>query len=350
VAAYQADCTEIIRNPHLDQEWAAAAVRSPTLLEAVCKAIGPSAAVENTFLVIKWPRHPFEVPWHQDGIDARLELDPDRSVAAWLALTDATETSGCLHVVPGSHRRGYLPFGPEANAGQPRGRADEARGVSGQGAIPVPVEAGHAVLMDMRLLHRACPSAPLRLQRRCGRPHRTEHPLRRPRRNPSARPPNPQSGAGQRPRLVFSRGEHVSIVDEFIRADAPTRVRVLTGEDTDAERRGDKKPVARSECTYYCPDEATARRCIKALEESDKRLRERPEEQMLWDWQATYFEAEQDNPNGGGTVILGVAWYDQEFFDDRRDAWFGVMHKRIYADLGIPLENISVEHWVRLAA
>jgi hypothetical protein len=142
----------------------------------------------------------------------------------------------------------------------------------------------------------------------------------------------------------------VSIVDEFIRADAPTRVRVLTGEDTDAERRGDKKPVARSECTYYCPDEATARRCIKALEESDKRLRERPEEQMLWDWQATYFEAEQDNPNGGGTVILGVAWYDQEFFDDRRDAWFGVMHKRIYADLGIPLENISVEHWVRLAA
>jgi ectoine hydroxylase-related dioxygenase (phytanoyl-CoA dioxygenase family) len=155
VAAYQADCTEIIRNPHLDQEWAAAAVRSPTLLEAVCKAIGPSAAVENTFLVIKWPRHPFEVPWHQDGIDARLELDPDRSVAAWLALTDATETSGCLHVVPGSHRRGYLPFGPEANAGQPRGRADEARGVSGQGAIPVPVEAGHAVLMDMRLLHRS---------------------------------------------------------------------------------------------------------------------------------------------------------------------------------------------------
>ncbi|MFF2703389.1 hypothetical protein ACFVUQ_34125 [Streptomyces cyaneofuscatus] len=141
----------------------------------------------------------------------------------------------------------------------------------------------------------------------------------------------------------------MSIVNEFIRQNAVTRVRVLNGEDTDATRRGDKKAVARSECTYYCPDETTARRCIDALEESDRRLRERPEELMLWDWQATYFEAEQDNPLGGGSVILGVAWYDQEFFDDRRDAWFGRMHQRIYQQLGIPLENIDVSHWRRLA-
>lgn len=142
----------------------------------------------------------------------------------------------------------------------------------------------------------------------------------------------------------------MTIVKEFLDKDAVTRVRVLDGEDTDAVRRGDKKAVARSECTYYCPDEATARRCITALEDSDKRLRERPGELMLWDWQATYFEAEKSNPLGGGTVILGVAWYDQEFFDDHRDAWFGAMHKRIYKDLGIPLEDITVDHWTRLAA
>lgn len=99
----------------------------------------------------------------------------------------------------------------------------------------------------------------------------------------------------------------MTILKEFLAQDAPARVRVLNGEDTDAARRGDKKPVVRSKCTYYCPDEATARRCIEALEESDRRLRERPDELMLWDWQATYFEAEQDNANGGGTVILGVA-------------------------------------------
>ncbi|MGW3402839.1 hypothetical protein [Streptomyces zhihengii] len=141
----------------------------------------------------------------------------------------------------------------------------------------------------------------------------------------------------------------MTILKEFLAQDAPARVRVLNGEDTDAARRGDKKPVVRSKCTYYCPDEATARRCIEALEESDRRLRERPDELMLWDWQATYFEAEQDNANGGGTVILGVAWYDEEFFTDRRNAWFGVMHQRIYKDLGIPLENIEVSHWRLIA-
>ncbi|MEV7562771.1 hypothetical protein [Streptomyces sp. NPDC089795] len=141
----------------------------------------------------------------------------------------------------------------------------------------------------------------------------------------------------------------MTILREFLAQDAPARVRVLNGEDTDAARRSDKKPVVRSECTYYCPDEATARPCIEALEESDRRLRERPDELMLWDWQATYFEAEQDNVNGGGTVLLGVAWYDEEFFTDRQDAWFGVMHQRIYKDLGIPLENIEVSHWRLIA-
>jgi hypothetical protein len=142
----------------------------------------------------------------------------------------------------------------------------------------------------------------------------------------------------------------MTILKEFLEQDAPTRIRVLTGEDADADRRGDKHVLARSECTYYCPDEATARRCIEALRESDERLRSRPDELMLWDWECTYFEAESDNPNGGGTVILGVAWYDQEFFDERRDAWFGRMHQEIYKRLGIPLENITVDHWVRLAA
>ncbi|MEU0051393.1 hypothetical protein [Streptomyces sp. NPDC006309] len=96
--------------------------------------------------------------------------------------------------------------------------------------------------------------------------------------------------------------------------------------------------------------EATARRCIQALKESDERLRLRPEELMLWDWQVTYFEAEKGNENGGGTVLLGVAWYDRAFFDDRRDAWFGVMHQRIHKDLGIPMDDITVEHWAVLDA
>jgi hypothetical protein len=127
--------------------------------------------------------------------------------------------------------------------------------------------------------------------------------------------------------------------------DAPVRVRVLIGEDADAARRNGKTVIARSECTYYCPDAATVARCIEALRESDERLRGRPEEQMLWDWECTYYEADPDNEAGGGTVILGVAWYDPAFYDDRREAWLGAMHKHVYAGIGVVLDDITVTHW-----
>ncbi|RFU41401.1 hypothetical protein DZF91_12130 [Actinomadura logoneensis] len=119
----------------------------------------------------------------------------------------------------------------------------------------------------------------------------------------------------------------------------------MVGEDGDAARRGDKKPVARSDCRYYCPDAATVERCIESIRDSDERLRARPEDMMLWDWECTYYEADPDSETGGGTILLGVAWYDMEFYEDRRDAWFGAMHKRVYAQIGIPLENVEVTHW-----
>lgn len=153
LAAHRAEAREVMRNPHLDHEWAEAIVRAPRLLAAVQGVIGPDVAVENTFLVMKWPGADFEVPWHQDGTNARLELDPYRSVAAWVALTDADETTGCLHVVPESQRAGYLPYEVEPDKGAARGRALGVRVDDSVIRVPVPVQAGHGVLMDTRLLH-----------------------------------------------------------------------------------------------------------------------------------------------------------------------------------------------------
>ncbi|MFF2146029.1 phytanoyl-CoA dioxygenase family protein [Kitasatospora sp. NPDC058190] len=155
VAEHRSQLREIIRNPHLNTEWARAAVRAPQLLAAVQEAIGPDVAVENTFLVVKWPGRTFEIPWHQDGTDARLELDPDRSVSAWLAISDATVSNGCLHAVPGSHHFGYLPFAPEDEHGAERGRADQASGFTSDKTTGFPLRAGTALLMDSRLLHRS---------------------------------------------------------------------------------------------------------------------------------------------------------------------------------------------------
>ncbi|WP_282795215.1 phytanoyl-CoA dioxygenase family protein [Streptomyces sp. CC224B] len=155
VAAHQAARTEVVRNPHRNAEWAQAVVRAPRLLGAVQDLIGRDVAVENTLLVLKWPYQNCEVPWHQDGINDRVLLDPQGSVAAWLALTDAGRANGCLHVIPGSQRGGYLPYGPEPGTCVQRGRPMGARVAKDTWGVPMAVAAGSGLLMDVRLLHRS---------------------------------------------------------------------------------------------------------------------------------------------------------------------------------------------------
>lgn len=45
--------------------------------------------------------------WHQDGTYWRLH--PPNVCTAWIALSRADETTGCMRVIPGSHRAGQLP-------------------------------------------------------------------------------------------------------------------------------------------------------------------------------------------------------------------------------------------------
>ncbi|MFG2525999.1 phytanoyl-CoA dioxygenase family protein [Streptomyces sp. NPDC048527] len=153
ITRHQAAGTEVARNPHLAEEWAQSVVRAPLVINAVRDLLGPDIAVENTFLVIKWPGRDFEVPWHQDGINDRLVLDPQRSLAVWLALTDAPLDGGCLHLIPGAQQPGYLSYDVELDGGAARGRALGVRINDGARGVPVARPAGSGLLMDTRLVH-----------------------------------------------------------------------------------------------------------------------------------------------------------------------------------------------------
>ncbi|QDQ13123.1 phytanoyl-CoA dioxygenase family protein [Streptomyces spectabilis] len=157
IAEHRGGQTEVVRDAHLRFDWAAHAVRSPDLLRVVQDTIGGSVAVENTFLMIKWPGRDFPVPWHQDGTNPRMQLDPERSVAAWLAVTDATTVNGCLQVIPGSHAAGYLDYDRE-ESGARRGKALGVQGMFNsphERGVWLPLNAGQACLMDVRLIHRS---------------------------------------------------------------------------------------------------------------------------------------------------------------------------------------------------
>lgn len=154
-----AEPANVTASPHLSQGWARRAAACPGLLREVCALIGPEVAVENTLLLIKRPGDGFAVPPHQDGINDRIELDPARSVAAWLAITDATAANGCLEVLPGSHRHGYLPY-RRAQDATASGRRPLTTGTpAGEAAFaPLPLAAGQACVLDVRLVHRSGPN------------------------------------------------------------------------------------------------------------------------------------------------------------------------------------------------
>lgn len=91
--------------------------------------------------------------WHQDEIYIPTR---DRSlVGAWIALDDATIENGCLWVVPGSHRTGYLyPQRPHNNADE-FDFAPESFGFDESAEVPVEVPAGSLVFFNGYLLHRS---------------------------------------------------------------------------------------------------------------------------------------------------------------------------------------------------
>lgn len=91
--------------------------------------------------------------WHQDEMYIPTR---DRSlIGAWIAIDDATIENGCLWVVPGSHRNGYLfPNRPPEDLEEYDGSA-QCFGFDDSQAVPVEVSKGSVVFFNGYLLHKS---------------------------------------------------------------------------------------------------------------------------------------------------------------------------------------------------
>ena len=95
------------RKMHLYLRWVNDLVRQPTILDAVESLIGPDILLYHITLWIKEPRTDAFISWHQDSTYFGLDPD-DQHVTAWVALSVSDLESGCVQVVPGSHRQGQV--------------------------------------------------------------------------------------------------------------------------------------------------------------------------------------------------------------------------------------------------
>ena len=91
--------------------------------------------------------------WHQDEIYIPTR---DRSlIGAWIAVDDATQENGCLWIVPGSHKTGYLYSQRDHDNPDEFDSAPESYGFDESEEVPVEVKAGTVVFFNGYLLHRS---------------------------------------------------------------------------------------------------------------------------------------------------------------------------------------------------
>lgn len=92
---------------YLLQTWARDLASHPGILDAVEDVLGPDIFLWGLSLFVKDPRDPGYVSWHQDSTYWGLS-EPD-VVTAWVAFSPSNRESGCMKMLPGSHRLEQLP-------------------------------------------------------------------------------------------------------------------------------------------------------------------------------------------------------------------------------------------------
>ena len=112
--------------PHLLLTLADDLVHEASLLDCLEPLLGPDLLLWDSAFIIKEPRSPARVSWHQDL--TYWGLDTDDMVAVWLALSPATAESGAMCMVPGSHRQGGVAHreAPETDNVLSRGQTIDA--------------------------------------------------------------------------------------------------------------------------------------------------------------------------------------------------------------------------------
>lgn len=97
---------EYLAMTHLYFGWSLGLALHPRILEPVEEILGPDVLVQATLILCKYPDDRSFVAWHQDVNYANQNSSP--TVSAWVALGDSSRESGCMRVIPGSHKGGVL--------------------------------------------------------------------------------------------------------------------------------------------------------------------------------------------------------------------------------------------------
>jgi len=121
------------------------------LVDVAQQLIGTNIKGVTSQLTFKLRGNTMAFGWHQDN--SYGELDPYNSLTTLTALDDTDESNGCLWIVPGSHLRGQIA--PGLSVAAKNASVNVELNVDDQQAIPMPLQAGEAVVFHCWMLHKS---------------------------------------------------------------------------------------------------------------------------------------------------------------------------------------------------
>ena len=132
-------------------------VRNPKILDVVEDLIGPDILVWTSTFFIKEANSPTFAAWHQDSTYFGLALY--EQVTAWVALTDASQNSGCIEVLSAHGKPRQMRHVPKklANSINRTGQTI-TEPLDDSGVSAMPLEAGQFSLHHTLCVHRSAPN------------------------------------------------------------------------------------------------------------------------------------------------------------------------------------------------
>ena len=141
---------------HTLLDFAAGLATHSVVLDTVEQLLGPNIMLFDVTYIAKEPRSTSHVSWHQDL--TYWGLANDKQVSMWLALTAATEVSGCMRMVPGSHKQGRLEHEDTDDESNVLFRGQSVSGVAEERAAMCPLQPGEASFHHGWTLHASMPN------------------------------------------------------------------------------------------------------------------------------------------------------------------------------------------------
>lgn len=142
---------------HIPFPWLSQLIRNSNMLDAVEDLVGPDIVVWGSSFFTKKADDSRFVSWHQDS--TYYGLEPPDSLTAWIALTDSKTDSGCLRVIPGTHKgASILPHVETYDPNNLLSRGQTIENVDGSSAIDLELNAGECSIHNNMVIHGSSPN------------------------------------------------------------------------------------------------------------------------------------------------------------------------------------------------